>query len=68
MVYRNFFKINESTDIFDFGDFAVPETVHFNKTINKMWTEKDQGNFEHRFGDNCLTNNLVKFLQDRIKP
>ena len=36
MVYRNFFKINESTDIFDFGDFAVPETVHFNKTINKM--------------------------------
>ena len=51
-----------------FGDFTVPETAHFNKTINKMRTEKDQGNFEHIFEDDCLTNNLVKFLQDRIRP
>ena len=33
-----------------------------------MRTKKDKGNVEHRFGDNCLTSHLVKFLQDEIKP
>ena len=39
-----------------------------NKIIKKTWSTKDQENSVHRFGDNCLTNHVVKFLQDRINP
>ena len=35
---------------------------------NKTATKEDQENSAHRFGDNYLTNHLVTFLQDRIKP
>lgn len=64
---RKCFK-NGPTDIFDFGDFTFPKTLPYNKNTNKMQTKKDQGNVERRFGDNCLTSHLVKFLQDGIKP
>ena len=68
MVYGNFWKINWYRDILSFVDFTVPKIVLYSKIINKMWTKKDQENSTHCFGDNYLTNHLVKFLQDRIKP
>ena len=40
----------------------------YHKIINKTWSTENQENSPHRFGDNYLTNHLVKFLQDRIKP
>ena len=64
MACKNFLKINESINISDFGDFTVPKIVHHNKTINKILTKKDQENSENSFQDNCVTNDLVKFLQD----
>ena len=39
-----------------------------NKIINKTRSTKKQENSAHRIGDNYLTNHLVKFLQDSIKP
>ena len=39
-----------------------------NKIINKTRSTKNQENSTHGFGDNYLTNHLVKFLQDKIKP
>ena len=33
-----------------------------------MWLTINQENSAHHFGDNYLTNNLIKFLQDKIKP
>ena len=39
-----------------------------NKIINKTWSTKNQENSAHCTGDNYLTNHLVKFLQDWIKP
>ena len=41
--------------------------VH-NKIINKTQSTKNQENSAQRFGDNYLTNHLLRFLQDRIKP
>ena len=41
--------------------------VHHNKTINKSRSTKGPENSAQRF-DNYLTNHLVKFRQDRIKP
>ena len=38
-----------------------------NKIISKTQSTKNQENSAHRFGDNYLTNNQAKFLQDRIK-
>ena len=38
------------------------------KIINKSRSTKNQENSAQSFGDNYLTNHLVKFLQDRIKP
>ena len=38
-----------------------------NKVIDKTRTTQNQENFEHRFGENYLTNHLAKFLRDRIK-
>ena len=51
-----------------FGDFSVPKIVLLRKTIHKTRSIKNQENSVHRFGDNDLTNHLVKFVQDRIKP
>ena len=42
--------------------------VLHNKIINKTRLTKNQENFAHHIGDNYLTNHLIKFLQDRIKP
>ena len=42
--------------------------VLYNQIINKTRSTKNQENSAHRFGHNYLTNHLVKFLQDRIKP
>ena len=39
-----------------------------NKIINKTQSTKNQENSAQRFGDNYLTNHLLRFLQDRIKP
>ena len=39
-----------------------------NKITNKTWQTKNQENSAYDFGENYLTNHLVKFLQDRIKP
>ena len=33
-----------------------------------MWLTINQENSAHDFGDNYLTNHLIKFLQDKIKP
>ena len=45
---------------FIFADFFGSEKLFFAiKLLIKL---------AHRFGDNYLTNHLVKFLQDRIKP
>ena len=40
----------------------------YTKKITNKTQKNDQENFAHRFGDNCLTNHLVKFIQDKIKP
>ena len=44
--------------------------LRFRKIVlhNKTRSTKNQENFAHLFGDNYLTNHLVKFLQDKIKP
>ena len=42
--------------------------VLHNRIIDKTRSKKNQENSAHRFGDNYLTNHLVKFWQDRIKP
>ena len=36
--------------------------------MNEIRLTKKQENAVHRFGDNYLTDYLVKLLQDRIKP
>ena len=41
--------------------------LHY-KIINKTRSTKYQENSAHGFGDSYLTNHLIKFLQDRIKP
>ena len=58
-----FLKINRSQDI-----YVCEKIVPHNKIINKTRSTKNKENPAQRFGDNCLTNHLVKFLQDRIKP
>ena len=42
--------------------------VLLHKIINKTRLTKKQENSAHRFGENYLTDHLVKFLQDRVKP
>ena len=64
----NIFKINESRDILNFGDITVPEIVLHNEIIHKTQTKTYQEHSAHCFGDNYLTDHLVKVLQDRIKP
>ena len=51
-----------------FSDLRFRKIVLHNKIINKTRSTKNQENSMHRFGDNYLTNHLVKFLQVRIKP
>ena len=44
------------------------KTALYNKIISKTWSTKNQGNSAHYFVEHYITNHLVKFLQERIKP
>ena len=56
-------------EIVDFQWFIDSRKLFFIiKLLIKLDRKKNQENFAHRFGDNNLTNQLVKFLQDRITP
>ena len=68
MVCGNFFKINGSWDIKLSPIFWLLKTVLHHKIMNKTRSTKNQENSAHRFGGSYLTNHIVKFLQDRIKP
>ena len=64
-----FFFLNKCVSRYlSFGDFNVPNNCSHNKIINKIRSTKNQENSACHFGDNYLTNHLVKFLQVRIKP
>ena len=65
---RKFFKNKWISRYLNFGDFKVLKNCSSQKIINKTRLIKNQENSAHRFGDNYLTNHLVKFLQDSIKP
>ena len=60
---RNFFKNKWFSRYLNFGDFKIPKIV-----LHNFWESRNQENSAHCFGDNYLTDHLVKFLQDRIKP
>ena len=53
-------------EIFNFRWFYGSEKLFF--SVDKSRLTKKQENSAHRFGDNYLTDHLVKFLQVRIKP
>ena len=63
-----FFLRNGSRDTEVLVILRFRKIVFHNKIINKTRLIKNQENSAHRFEDNYHTNNLVKFLQDRIKP
>ena len=72
---KNFFQLICADMVFKTvcGNFVsailrFQKIVFHCKTINKTRSTKNQENFAHRFGDSYLTNHLVKFLQDTIKP
>ena len=65
---RTFFEKKNSGDIKLQVIFWFQKIVLHHKIISKTWSTKNQENSAHCFGDNYLTNHLVKFLQDRIKP
>ena len=66
---RNWFFLNKwFSRYLSFGEFKVPKIALHNKIINKTWQIKNEENSAHGFGDNYLTNHLIKFLKDRIKP
>ena len=67
-VSGNFLKINGSRDIQPLVILRFRKIVLQNKTINKTQSTKNQKNYAHCLGENCPTDHLVKFLQDRIKP
>ena len=48
--------------------FRFQKVVLHDKINNKTQLTKSQENSVHHFGDNYLTNHLVRFLPDRIKP
>ena len=59
-----------SLEIFNFRWFFSSEKLAFNiKLLMKLDRQRIKKNSAHRFRDNYyLTNHLVKFLEDRIKP
>ena len=63
-----FFLRNGSRDTEVLVILRFRKIVFHNKIINKTRLIKNQENSAHHFEDNYHTNNLVKFLQDRIKP
>ena len=48
--------------------YSFQKIVLYHEIINKIWSKENQENSAHRFGDNYLTNHLVKFLEDTIEP
>ena len=48
--------------------FWFRKTLLHHKIVNKNRSTKNQENSAHRFGDNYLTNHVVKFMQGSIKP
>ena len=67
-VRGNFFEINGSRDIQLSVMLRFRQNFLLHKIINKIRLTKKQENSAHSLGGNYLTNHLVKFLQDRIKP
>ena len=67
-VRGNFFEINGSRDIQLSVILRFRKIVLLHKIINKIRLTEKQENSAHSLEDNYLTNHLVKFLQDRIKP
>ena len=55
-------------EIFNFRWFYGSEKLFFIKLLINLDWQKKQENSAHAFGDNYLTDHLVKFLQNRIKP
>ena len=52
-----------------FGDFKVlKKLILIVKLLIKLDRQKIKKNSAHCFGDNYLTNHVIKFLQDRFKP
>ena len=67
-VRGNFFEINGSRDIQLSVILRFRKIVLLHEIINKIRLTEKQENSAHSLEDNYLTNHLVKFLQDRIKP
>ena len=67
-VVRKTFVKNGFQGIYVFVILRFWKIVLHNEIIHKTRSTKNQENSAHCFGDNYLTNHLVKFLQDRIKP
>ena len=59
---RKLFKNKWVSSYLGFGDFAVPNIVHYKKIINKTRTIKNQENSARRFGENYLSVNVTKIL------
>ena len=56
-------------ETFNFPPFSVPKNCYSPYKIhNKTRSTKNLENVALQFGDNYLTNHLVKILEDRIKP
>ena len=66
---REFFLIEMRLEKFNCRWFFDSKELFFTiKLLIKLDRQKNQENSAHGYGDNYLTNLLVKFLQDRIKP
>ena len=67
-VYENFFDFNGCRNIYSLVILRFRKIALHDKIINETRLTKNQENSAHHLGDNYLTNHLVKFLHDRIKP
>ena len=66
-VCRDFFEINGSRYVYISVVLRFRKIALFHKIINKTRLTKNDKNSAHRFGDNYLTDHLLKFQQARIK-
>ena len=67
-VYENFFDFNGCRNIYSLVILRFRKIALHDKIINETRLTKNQENSAYHLGDNYLTNHLVKFLHDRIKP
>ena len=67
-VCGNFFDFNGYRNIYSLVILRFQKIALHDKIINETRLTKNQENSAHHSGDNYLTNHLVKFLHDRIKP